>query len=195
MQRIKRFLSQLTGKKHHVEFFTALLSIPVLLTVIALNLNNLNATKSDSDKQPNQIIISLPPQSKENTLVTAIPTKPVCKAGIGDVSITSPAEGDTVSDYPLDFTISYDPGDYCAVVWSYRINGGSWSDYDDKSIALYDVPSGDVRFDLRIKSVLGGDVSIISRKITYRSPNATATPTVTQAPTSTPTIPTSAPLQ
>lgn len=186
MQRIKRFLSQLTGKKHHVEFFTALLSIPVLLTVIALNLNNLQASKSNSEDKPSQIIISLPPQNKENTLVTAIPTKPVCKAGIGDVQITSPEEGDMVSDYPLDFTISYDPGEYCAVVWSYRVNGGSWSEYDDKSIALYDVPSGDVRFDLRVKSVLGGDVSIISRKITYRSPNATATPTTTPTPTLTP---------
>jgi hypothetical protein len=190
MQRIKRFLSSVTGKKHHVEFFTALLSIPVLLTVILLNLSNLNASKpqtADTEK-PNQIIISLPPLREE----TPIPTKAACKVGIGDVTITSPDEEEVVSDNPVNFTIRYDPGDYCAVVWSYRVNGGAWSEYDDKSIALYDLPSGTVRFDLRIKSVItGGGEATLSRRITYNSPNVS--PTLQPSPTSQPTQPATGP--
>jgi hypothetical protein len=184
MQRIRRFLSTVTSKKNHVEFFTALLSIPVLLTVILLNLNNLNQQKkSDTSSKPNQIIISLPAQSKE---ATPIPTKAVCKPGLGTVTIANPHEGDIVSDNPVNFTIYYDPGDYCAAVWSYRINGGRWSDYDDKSIALYDLPSGDIKFDLRVKSVVsGGTETTLTRNITYKSPKATISPTATVAPSPT----------
>jgi hypothetical protein len=189
MQSIKKFLSGITGKKHHVEFITALLSIPVLLTVILLNLNNLNQQKKqeNTSAKPNQIIISLPAQNKE---ATPIPTKPACKPGLGKTTIANPHEGDTVSDYPLNFTIYYDPGDYCAAVWSYRINGGRWSDYDDKSIALYDLPSGEVKFELRVKSVVnGGEETTLTRNITYISPRMTPSATPMTTPISTQTAP------
>lgn len=185
MGKIRRFFSGVTGKKHHVEFFTALLSIPVLLTVITLNLSNLNASKKvEPSPKPNQIIISLP--TNKQTLVTNAPTKPACLPGIGNVSISYPREGDIISDYPVAVTVSYEAKGYCAVVWSYRINGGSWSEFDDKSVALYDLPSGNITLDLRVKSVInGGGDTTLSRTFTYKRSKATPTadPTATVTPT------------
>ncbi|MBP9719054.1 MAG: hypothetical protein KBD46_01170, partial [Candidatus Levybacteria bacterium] len=83
MDKIKRFF-RVVPKKHHVEFITALLSIPVLLTVIALNWSNLSATKKEETKSPTEIIISLPAQKNP----TAIPIKAECTPGLGEISIT-----------------------------------------------------------------------------------------------------------
>ena len=92
MDKIKRFF-RVVPKKHHVEFITALLSIPVLLTVIALNWSSLNGTKKEETTKPSEIIISLPAQKD----ATPQPTKVDCKPGVGNVDITSPSEGDTIS--------------------------------------------------------------------------------------------------
>jgi len=180
INKIKHFFGSLTGKKNHLEFFTALLSIPVLLSVIALNWNNLNANKTPENTQPNEIIISLPVDKNPTTA----PTKAECNPGIGEVAISSPEEGDTVSENPVSVIIVYKPGDFCSAVWSYRINGGSWSDYDDKSFALYNLPSGEVDVDLRVKSIVNGEVKTISRNFTYKSNTPTMTPSLT--PTNTP---------
>lgn len=188
LDKMKRFFR--VPKKHHIEFITALLSIPVLLTVFALNWNNLNTNK-DTDKKP-EIIISLPPQKNDPT---QIPTKAQCKAGIGATTISSPQEGETTSDNPVDVIITYNPGDYCAAVWSYRINSGAWSDYDDKSIAIYNPPSGNIQLEVRVKSIVNGQQKTLTRNFTYKSSSPTLTPTATptitpsptQAPSTTPT--------
>ena len=183
MDKIKRFLNKVP-KKHHIEFITALLSIPVLLTVILLNLNNLNQKKEvEPTPKPNQIIISLPPQKNP----TAMPTKPECKPGLGEVSISNPEEDDTVTDNPITVTVVYNPGDYCSAVWSYRVNNGSWSDYDDKSIALYNFPSGSMQLELRVKSIVNGVQKTITRNFIYKSNTPTSSPSNTPMPTSTPT--------
>lgn len=183
MDKLKRIFSKVP-KKHHVEFITALLSIPVLLTVIALNWSSLNANKKGETEKPREIIISLPVDKNP----TAMPTKPECKEGIGTITIASPGEGDTVSINPVSVTIVYKPGDFCAAVWSYRTNGGSWSDYDDKSIALYNLPFGSIDLDLRVKSIVsGGEEKTLRRSFTYKSttPTVTSTPTPSNTPTPT----------
>jgi hypothetical protein len=179
MEKVKRFF-KVVPKKHHVEFITALLSIPVLLTVIALNWSNLNSSKNPETQKPNEIIISLPAQKNP----TAIPTKAACKPGLGHLEITSPEEGSTVSQDPLPLTIVYTPGDYCAAVWSYRINNGSWSDFDDKSIAVYNPPVGSIDLELRVKSIINGEQKTITRSFTYKSTTPTTTPTATPSITS-----------
>jgi hypothetical protein len=187
MDKIKRFF-RVVPKKHHVEFITALLSIPVLLTVIALNWSNLNGSKKVETQKPSEIIISLPAQKNP----TAIPTKPQCKPGLGQVAITNPDEDSTVTDNPVNVTIVYTPGDYCAAVWSYRINNGSWSEFDDKSLAVYNPPVGNIQLELRVKSIVNGEQKTLTRSFVYKSnnPTATNTPSPTPSPTQTssPTI-------
>ena len=189
-------LRKLPEKKHYVEFFTALLSVPVLITVIMLNLNNLQSSNKKAaviTPQITQQTIYVPESKNSNNTVTSTPAPTIttsisnsaCNPDIGPVSITSPAEGDTVTNNPVNITIDYKTGTYCAVVWSYRINNGNWSDYDDKSIALYNVSQGNVKIDLRVKSIANGSEKDLTRNFVYKGESATATitnPPDTQMP-------------
>jgi hypothetical protein len=65
---------------------------------------------------------------------------------------------------------------YCPVVWSYRINNGRYSDFDDKSIALYNPPNGNIVFDLRVRSLISDDEKILKRTFTYEG-----TPTASES--------------
>lgn len=187
--KLHRWWIKITSKEHHLKFITSVLSIPVLLTAILLNLNNLNANKrpvtTDQPKQ-NQIIISLPAQKEiQAATPTPVPTKAACDPGVGNVAISYPDEGDTITDNPVNVAISVPNDTHCAVVWSYRINGGSWSNYDNKSIALFNPPSGNIIFDLRVQSIVSGaDTKTLTRNFIYKSSAAPTTqPTNTPAPT------------
>ena len=159
----------LPDKKQYVEFFTALLTVPMLLTVIVLNFNNLSgANKKAEPKENSPIIVTLPPSNNEDENdITPEPTSEVCKDGIGPISIVYPEENETVTDNPVTIDIDYDDSEYCAVVWSYRINGGRYSDYGSNNIALYNPPQGTVRLELRVKSVVSGDEKTLRRTFTY----------------------------
>lgn len=179
-------------KKQYVEFFTAVLSIPVLITVILLNISNLSSIKNN---KPNPAPTTIPapqkiyitePGSQTKTIIIATPQpndNPVsqapCKPDIGPISIVSPAEGQTEADNPVDIDISYQTGVYCSVVWSYRINGGNWSSYDNNSVALYNLPRGQITFDLRVQSVVSAQTTSLTRHFTYNGNGGIiATPTV-----------------
>lgn len=179
MEKVKTFLKKtkhsyrtLPDKKQYIEFFTAALTVPMLLTVIIINLNNLRTTNKAAQPAPTPaqerpIVVTIPsPESKQSA--TPQPSSGVCKKGIGPISIDYPEENSIVTDNPIQIDINYKPGDYCAVVWSYRINDGKFSDYDDKSIALYNVPSGTIRFQLKIKSIVTGEEKLITRTFSYR---------------------------
>jgi hypothetical protein len=170
----------LPDKKQYVEFFTAVLSVPVLITVILLNLNSLNGLKNKQqittpNPTPEKIYINQQPASsgqtgiQTNTQPTATPasSQGPCKQQIGPISIASPQEGQTVSDNPTNINISYSTGVYCSVVWSYRINGGNWSDFDNKSIALYNLPQGTIKLDLRVQSTVTDQQETLTRTFTY----------------------------
>jgi len=189
MQEKKNFFSRLLrsyrglpAKKQYVEFFTAILTVPVLLTVIILNVSNLRqeeAKKTTPEPTP-RIIITVPDSSTETKTTgktdTAINTTPAeaCKKEIGPVDIASPIEGETITVNPLIISIDREGEGYCAVVWSYRINAGRWSDYDDKSIALYNPPVGQITLDLRVKSVVTGQEKLLSRKFRYEGSDQAA---------------------
>lgn len=178
------------GKKTYIEFFTALLSVPVLITVIMLNINNLkNTNKSNVATPPpaqKQEKIYIPvTTTTQNTdknsapqAISVTPSNQACKPEIGPVSISAPAEGDTVTDNPASIIITYKTGEYCAAVWSYRLNDGTWSAYDDKSIALYNLPQGDIKIDVKIKSIVTGDEKILTRNFIYNGTTSASTPTV-----------------
>jgi len=158
----KFFLSYrgIPNKKPYVEFLTALLSIPVLLTVVLLNLNTLSNKENKSEnKSQEKVFITLPGGGS---------VEAPCKEEIGPIEISSPQEGETVLDNPVFVDIIYRQGEYCSVVWSYRINGGKWSDYSDNSIALYNPPSGNIRFELRVKSVVSNENKTLKRNFIYK---------------------------
>lgn len=185
----KRFLTSykaIPNKKPYVEFFTALLTIPMLLTVVLLNYNTLtnnkNAKPTETPKSGGNIFVFPTNADKEPTQATTktetvVVTKEACKKQLGPVSITSPREGETISDNPASLIVSYDDDEYCSAVWSYRINGGKWSEYDDKSLALYNLPQGNIKVELRVKSLASSDEKTLTRSFTYRGENNQ--PTVT----------------
>jgi hypothetical protein len=189
LNNIKHGLKEFHTKKPQLEFFTALLTIPVLLTVIILNLNNLKGNNSNKDSENNQTIVITQPDNPDTTDKKPEVTNEACKEGIGEVTILNPEENETVSDNPVNVDIKYDPGDYCNSVWSYRVNGGGWSNYDDRSIALYDLPNGSVKLELRVKGLVGSDEETLVRNFIYNgakttvAPSPTISPVISPAPT------------
>jgi hypothetical protein len=193
--KIKHWWTVLPDKKKYIEFFTALLTVPVLLTVLISNINSLKTNQKTAiapTPTPGQIT---PPVitiiQKENPTSTPTPTPNVtptpgqCNSAVGPVNITSPADNEVVNTNPVCINISYNQGNYCAVVWSYRINGGSWSDFTDKSICLYNLPPGTENLELQVKSVASSNEVLLNRTFTVSGTAATPTPTQTQSQSAT----------
>ncbi|MBI2031827.1 MAG: hypothetical protein HYT08_04415 [Candidatus Levybacteria bacterium] len=160
MDQIKKFIRKFKVGKHHLDWVAGLLSIPVLLTVIILNLNNLNSQKKNSnnssENKPTEKVIVVPEtKDKQQTLPTT--TTLACKKEIGPISITSPKEGEAVKNNPVCININYDSQNYCSVVWSYRINEGNWSEFSSSSPCIYNAPNGDIKFELRVQSTASQD--------------------------------------
>jgi hypothetical protein len=195
----KKFLlsyRKLPDKKPYIEVLTAVLSVPVLITVIMLNLNNLNSQKKESTESNAKVkeqTVYVPIESKtlpkkttnnqplaDNPATSPEPTAhssiSACKTEIGPVAITSPEESETITDNPVSINVDYETGEYCAVVWSHRINGGSWSEYDDKSIALYNLPKGKIKLEIRVKSIASGGEKILTRNFIYNGNSQALTP-------------------
>lgn len=175
MRKMKKLFSGLHGKKHHLDLVIALLTIPVLLTVIITNLWNFQKNSKDSPAPtpgPSKEIIIQAPQ--KDAQIVAQPVKnavvPVinCKKVVGPISVSFPAEGQTVTDNPVCISIKYNDPNYCSVVWSYRINNNTWSDYSSNSVCLYNLPKGTVKFDLRAQSTVSQDQTSISRSFNYQ---------------------------
>jgi hypothetical protein len=173
-------------KKPYLELITALLSIPVLITVIILNFTNLkNLGKPAVTPTPaanagyggnNGNFFAAPINRQPRPTAPAL-TQEACNKSLGPISITSPSEGDTVADNPVEVNITYDDSTYCQAVWSYRINGGGWSSYDNNSIALYNLPQGAVKIELRVKSLASSDQTTLTRNFTYNGQNTSVNPT------------------
>ncbi len=186
----------LPDKKHHLDFLAALLSIPVLLSVILLNytnLNNLQKSKTSLTPVPTASVSTSPTQqiivvpqdnnAQQQSSPSAILTPASCQKAIGPVSITYPAEGQTVSDNPLCVNISYDNTNYCSVVWSYSINGGPWSNFTGNNPCIYNLPNGNVKFNLRVQSTVVQTEVGLTRNFVYGG-SVVATPTPSPASSS-----------
>lgn len=180
----------LPDKKKYVEFLTAILTVPVLLTVIITNVNNINS-KNKTDQEPvkkEEKIVYVSPQKeviaekneKSSESVTPSISNTECKKEVGPVEIISPEEGETVSKNPVCIDISYKVGEYCSAAWSYRINNSSWSDYDDNSICIYNLDSGDKKLELRVKSIASDDQKLLERKFIYKSDIPTPSDSISQ---------------
>lgn len=173
-QRIRDWYRGLPDKKRYLEFITALLTIPVLLTVFLSNVTNLQ----NQNRQQNPTPTSQPTASAISGNPTPIPVisgtpqatpsptstpGPQCTPGIGPITIVYPEEGDTVKDNPLCLEISRRNGDYCSVAYSYRINNGAWSAFSGTSVCMFDLTPGTKKLDLRVRSTVNDDESVFSR--------------------------------
>ncbi len=191
-RKINKFFSsirKIPDRKHYIEFITATLSIPVLLTVILVNLNNLQAQKEDTNPTPTQGIREVIIKEGGNTVVAPSlnPTNSdICKKEIGPISISSPKEAAVITENPVNFIIKYENKTYCSVVWSYRINGGIWSEFSSNSPTIYNMPSGNIKFELRVQSTVTDDQEQLERNFVYQG--LQVTPLITSPFTPTPTL-------
>jgi len=202
-EKIKKWWISLPGKwkalpdkKRYIELITAALSIPMMLTVILVNMNNIKSQKEDKTTQtatttPIQVVIDNPNNTATNssiipTIVSTIaPTKTECKKDIGNIEIISPQEDEIITSDNLCINISTDDK-YCAVNWSYRLNNGNWSEFNNKDICLYNLTAGKKQLQIKIKSTVIDKTITLERNFIYQtSITPTLTPTIT--PTSTPT--------
>lgn len=186
--KTREIIKKIPAQKPHIDFIAALLTIPVLLTAIILNFNSLQGRKLSSTLTPTPSVSKTPTIKKTSTFSipspvqinsTPLPTTDPnqCKKDIGPIDITFPQEGQTVSDNPVCINISYSGDGYCAVVWAYKINDGSLSDYANNSACLYNVPSGDNTFTLQVKSLVSNNTKTITRHFVYKSNIVQASPT------------------
>lgn len=201
--KVKDWYKGLPDKKKYFELVTAFLSIPVLLSVFLTNVNNLNEKSKESpspavageSKREGVTVVPIEiVRDRYEEATTVFPTeKPAielsaspasCKRTVGPVEIRSPREGERVTQTPVYLVIGYQIEEYCAVVWSYRINGGSWSEFDDKSIALFDMQPGEKVLELRVKSIASSDEVLLDRRFTY-DPEDNASSSLSPSPTAT----------
>lgn len=199
---IRKAFEQLPEKKKYIEVITASLSIPVLLSVVLVNYFNIQerrasenltptVTQAPQDKTPTIITIIKDAESTQKPVKTTVSPTPTvknaeCIKDIGPVSILTPEQNTTVSGNPLEINIIYDQGDYCSVVWRYRINGTNWSNFSDSDIDIYNMDSGKKTLELEVKSIVTGKSMTLTRNFTYSSPteNGTSlTPTLSPTPT------------
>jgi hypothetical protein len=170
--------------KPYIEFLTAFLSIPVLITVMLLNFNSLKNMNAKPTPTPMPGVnaqggfFAEPVGSDKPATPTPLgATEAPCLKGLGPATITSPEENDVVTDNPVTIDINYDDSRYCAAAWSYRVNGGSWSGYDDRSVALYNLPQGTIKFELRVKSIVGDENRTVTRNFTNNGKGTILIPT------------------
>lgn len=175
MEDVKHWYRQLPDKKRYVEFLTAVLTVPVLITVIITNIGNLKgkdqtpAAVNPTGTTVTYVQVPATPEPTPITGQTAPTVKPTasdCRKEVGPAVITKPAEGEIINDGVLTLDIDYEIGEYCAVVWQYRINGGAWSEYTDKSVVLYGMQPGTKTLELRVKSIASGHEKLLTRNFT-----------------------------
>lgn len=197
-KKLVNSIRKLPEKKSHLDFFAAILAIPMMTTIIIINVLNLQSKKQGTNTPtPTPVVIKVN-QNTPNLSVTPIsaidtaaPTPTLspatCQKGIGTISIDSPQEGQTESANPLCIAINYDGAGYCSVAWSYKINSSDWSDYTNTSVCLYNLPIGANTFTLNVKSIVSNASQTIIRHFVYAPSGSTPTPTQVPTLTAVPT--------
>lgn len=194
-ERLQHWYRGLPDKKRYLELVTAALSVPVLLTVLISNVNSLKNQNKPAvsptptvSATPSVTVIQHPaaaavaPVTESSPSATPTPGGQ-CRPDIGPVVIADPKEGDEVSGDPVCITVTGTGAPYCAVVWSYRINGSAWSSYTGNAICMYGLPAGNKTLDLRVKSTVTGDETMITRRFTVAGTTPDPTPASSSAAT------------
>lgn len=209
--QINNWYHALPDKKKYVEFISAALTIPMLLTVILINLNNIKnqskpttANTTSTTATPIQIVItgspgtnqpepstpqitSLPTTIPSPTLTLApTPSTTACLQEIGPIEILSPQEGEIIATDKVCINVSTD-SKYCPLVWSYQIDSDTWSDFSNNNICLYNLSNGPKKLQIRFKNPTTSKTLTLGRNFIYQNPNITSTPTLTPTISLTPT--------
>lgn len=188
-KKIQKWYVTLPDKKRYFELLTAILSIPMILTVILVNMSTINKSKESSTPTPTtapiQVVVENPTSGNMNPpkinittstpTPTPTPTKVECKKDIGEIEILSPQEGEIITSNDLCINISTD-NNYCPVVWSYKLDDSSWSDYSNNNICLYNLTSGQKTLQIKVKSTVVDKTITLQRSFTYQN-STTPTPT------------------
>ena len=206
LQKFKEWYKKAPDSKKYIELLTAILSVPVMITVIVLNLNNLNQNKqaqntTNNKTTPIEIVISAPAQKPPNnensrsatpTIISTTPTSTPtpsptptnfeCKKEVGPIEVLTPQEGQVINTDNLCIKISTN-SNYCPITLSYQLDGGNWSDFTTNSVCLYNLPSGNRELQLKIKSTASDDLVTLKRNFIYQNPKITSTPTPSPTPT------------
>ena len=195
-ENIQNWYRGLPDKKRYIEFLTAVLTIPVLITVIITNVSRINEDKKSKEPTPQstsseKIVIitqkedkaepsSPTPQPAQSLSPTPIPKD--CKKEIGPIKIISPQEEEVVEKEPVCINIDYTVDEYCSVAWSYKLNDGNWSDYTSSPFCFSNLNPGKHELDLRVQSVSSSDELILKRTFYYKSKETPTTPTPSLVP-------------
>ncbi len=176
----KKWYRGLPDKKRYLELLSAVLTIPVLLTVLLLNWNNIKGSKSEQKTETKETVKVITVNPRDTSPSPTVGEQ--CRKEVGPVEITAPRENEEVTSNPVCLDISYKDDNYCSVVWSYRIDSANWSDFTDKAVCVYNLSAGDHKLELRVKSVVSSDQVELVRNFTYKGKETvvTATPTPTQ---------------
>ncbi len=181
-EKALKIFKRIPDGKGYVEIITATLTIPVLLTVLLLNYSNLNkeqtpsiSPKTESAKE----VVYVPEKvlgNNDKTILSVSPSPEItnndCRKDIGPVEISFPKDNQVVDENPVSFVIDYSDTNYCSVVWSYRINGGSWSNFTSNNPVVYNIPNGSVKFDLKIQSTVIQKEESLSRSFIFKGLNS-----------------------
>jgi hypothetical protein len=192
--KIKTWYINLPEKKKYIEFFSALLTLPMLVTVIMINVNNLNNNKKSSIEptltatpEPTKQIIAVN-NATPSAQPTVSPSPIACKNQIGSVEISSPDSDEVITKDPVTIDISYnDKGIYCPIVWSYRLDGNEWSEFSNKSISLYNLSPGNKKLEVKVKNINANNEVLLKKNFYYEVNSITPTTTPAEIPTATPT--------
>ena len=192
-EAIKKSYANLPDKKKWIDLLVALLTVPVLVTVIVANLNNIkkkDEVKSEPVPTP-QIVVELPREREATPTPSPISPSPTatgvnCSGEVSPWEIKKPAEGETVKADPVVVEIEFTKDkEYCVHEWAYRVNESSFTTYSSNPVYLYNMALGPVRLELKVRNKVSGKESSLVRNFIYKE-EITATPTATVTPAVTP---------
>lgn len=189
-ENLKNWYRSLPDKKRYVELVTAVLTVPVLITVLLTNLSNIRQDKKKESPAPSpeKIVIVTQKEDKEKPTETVpTPTTSVsitpsntpkeCIKEVGPVKITSPEEEQVIDKEPVCIDIDYTVGDYCAVAWSHKLDNNNWSDYSSSPFCYTNLDPGKHEMNLRVQSVVSKDEVILKRIFYFLTKDSLPTPT------------------
>lgn len=182
LEKFRYWYRALPSKKRYLEFITAFLTVPVLLTVIYTNVIRIQDEKKSAKITPTQtsekIIIVRDNENKEKSnsptpnptsIATPAQTTKECKKEVGPVKISSPSDEEIVQDDLICVKIDYTAGEYCSVAWSYKLDDNKWSDYTSSPFCFSKLNPGKHELDLRVQSTVSNDETTLERTFYYQT--------------------------
>lgn len=193
---IKNLGSDIPDKKKWIDVITATLTIPVLLTVIISNVNNIKSKEvkgAESETTPTQAplivrdVIQIPESNpieivkvndedknnEEQPTSTPVPQQPTstpvsCKLDPQPIEVSYPKENSEINVDPVCVVMEQKETGYCDTTWAYRVNNSSWSTYTKDPICLYNMANGAIKLEVRTKNRESGREATYTRNFNYQ---------------------------